>query len=225
MSLPKSIAIDGPAASGKSTLGKRLADELGYLYFDTGVMYRAITWLAIQRGIPLEDEQAVTKLARNTQIEVLPPSITDGRDCDILAENQDLTWQIRSPEVESNVSLVSSYIGVRKALTAQQRRIGLRGKVVMAGRDIGTVVLPEAELKIYLVASVEERAQRRYNEILERGGKANYDEIIEAMRRRDEFDSNRAISPLQPAKDAIILNSSGMTKEQVMEFINQLLYS
>jgi len=225
MSKPKLIAIDGPAASGKSTLGKKLADELGYLYFDTGVMYRAVTWLAIKHDVPIDDEQAVSILAENTEIEVIPPSKADGRDCDILAENQDLTWQIRLPEVEANVSLVSSYSGVRKALTAQQRRIGLRGKVVMVGRDIGTVVLPEAELKFYLVATVEERAKRRYKEIIERGRQVNYGDILDAMRKRDEFDSNRAIAPLQPAKDAILVDSNDMNQEQVLGFVNQFLYS
>jgi len=223
MPLPKTIAIDGPAASGKSTLGLKLANELGYLFLDTGIMYRAVTWIAIQHGIPVEDEPAITFLAETTEIDVRPPSQTDGRNCDILADGQDVTWQIRRPEVESNVSLVSSYAGVRQALTAQQRRIGLRGLVVMVGRDIGTVVLPEAELKIYLDASVEERARRRYKEILERGSQANYKEILEAMRKRDEFDSNRTIAPLQPAGDAIVLDSDKLNAEQVLEFVNQLI--
>ena len=224
-SLPTTIAIDGPAASGKSTLGKKLADELGYLFFDTGIMYRAVTWIAIQRGVPIQDEPAITALAESSEIDIRPPSLTDGRNCDILADGEDVTWQIRNAEVDLNVSLVSSYAGVRRALTGQQRRIGLRGHIVMVGRDIGTVVLPNADLKIYLEASAEERARRRYREILERGGQANYEEILEAMRKRDEFDSNRSIAPLQPAEDAMILVSDEDDAEQVLEYAKQLIES
>jgi len=224
MPLPQIIAIDGPAASGKSTLGMKLADELGYLFLDTGIMYRAVTWVAIQRGIPAQDEPAITVLAEITDIDVLPPSVTDGRNCDILADGQDVTWQIRLPEVDSIVSLVSSYAGVRKALSTQQRRIGLRGRVVMVGRDIGTVVLPEADFKIYLEASVEERAKRRYLELLKRGEPASFEKILLAMRKRDLFDSNREIAPLRPAEDAIILNSDGLNAEQVMESVTNLFH-
>jgi cytidylate kinase len=224
MPLPKTIAIDGPAASGKTTLGMKLAEELEYLFLDTGIMYRAVTWVAIQRSIPAQDEPAITVLAETTDIDVLSPSKSDGRNCDILADGQDVTWQIRLPEVDSNVSLVSSYAGVRKALTTQQRRIGLRGRVVMVGRDIGTVVLPEANLKIYLEASVEERARRRYLEILERGEPVSFNNILLAMRKRDLFDSNREIAPLRPAEDAIILDSNGLNAEQVLGCVIKLIH-
>ena len=147
MGIPKIIAIDGPAASGKSTLGQRLAQALGYLYFDTGVMYRAVTWLALRRGVEICDEAAITRLAEQAQIDVRPPSVEDGRAYDVIVDGQDITWDIRRPEIDGNVSPVSAYAGVRKALSAQQRRIGKRGKVVMVGRDIGTVILPNAELK------------------------------------------------------------------------------
>lgn len=217
------IAIDGPAASGKSTLGLSLSKELGYLFFDTGVMYRAITWLAIQRGLDLNDEIKITELAENVDIDIRPASQADGRTSDILAEGQDLTWKIRRPEVDANVSLVSAYPGVRNALTRQQRRIGLRGKVVMVGRDIGTVVLPEAPLKIYLDASAEERAMRRYKEILGRGERANYDEILDKIRKRDEFDSTRDVAPLRAAKDAIIIQSDQVDAEQVLQQTMQLI--
>jgi cytidylate kinase len=166
MPLPSVIAIDGPAASGKSTLARLLAEELGYLYFDTGVMYRAVTWIALQRNLVIEDEAAITSLAQSIPIDVRPPSKQDGRAYDVWVEGQDITWQIRRPEVDANVSPVSAYAGVRQALSAQQRRIGQRGRVVMVGRDIGTVVLPEAGLKIYLDASAEERARRRYKELM-----------------------------------------------------------
>jgi cytidylate kinase len=143
---PSTIAIDGPAASGKSTIGLRLAHALGYTFFDTGVMYRAVAWLALQRGLDLLDEAAVIKLAEEANLDIRPASKEDGRTCDVLANGQDITWEIRCPEVDANVSVVSAYAGVRRALSAQQRKVGLRGKVVMVGRDIGTVVLPEAEL-------------------------------------------------------------------------------
>ncbi len=211
------IATDGPAASGKSTLGQKLAQALGYLYFDTGVMYRAVTWLALQQGLDIADEPAITRLAEDTQIDVRPPSLPDGRAYDVRVDSKDITWEIRRPEVEAHVSPVSAYAGVRKALSAQQRRIGLRGNVVMVGRDIGTVVLPNADLKIYLDASVEERARRRHRELLQRGEPADYDIILEAMRKRDQIDSNRAVAPLRPADDAHILCSDELDAEQVFD--------
>jgi len=224
MPIPSSIAIDGPASSGKSTLGKKLADALGYLFFDTGVMYRAITWVVLERGIAVADEAAVTALAEQTEIDIQPPSIEDGRNCDILVDGQDITWEIRRPEVDANVSPVSAYSGVRRALTLQQRRIGLRGRIVMVGRDIGTVVMPDAGLKIYLDASAEERARRRYQEVLQRGEPANYEEILRSIRRRDQIDSTRAVAPLRPAEDALILNSDCMDANQVLEKVKELVY-
>ena len=147
MTKPNIIAIDGPAASGKSTLGKNLAKKLGYLFFDTGVMYRAVTWVVFERNMDVYDEIAVTEMSKAIQIDVNPPSRQDGRACDVLVDGHDVSWETRRPEVEGIVSIVSTYAGVRKELAFQQRRIGLRGKVVMVGRDIGTVVLPEADLR------------------------------------------------------------------------------
>jgi cytidylate kinase len=217
MTIPTIIAIDGPAASGKSTLGFRLAESLSYLYFDTGLMYRAITWLALNRGIDMQDAAAVTRLAEDIPIEVAPPSLEDGRPCDVVVDGHDITWEIRKAEVESHVSVVSAYPGVRKALSLQQRRIGLRGRVVMVGRDIGTVVLPEADLKIYLDASPEERARRRYDEVISRGGRANFEDILAKMIERDRIDSTRAVAPLKPASDAIILDSDQLDADAVFE--------
>jgi cytidylate kinase len=214
---PSIIAIDGPAASGKSTIGKRLADTLGYLFFDTGVMYRAVTWLALRRGLEISDEAAIISLAESIQIDVLPPSEADGRACDVIVEGEDITWDTRLPEVDANVSVVSAYAGVRRALSAQQRRIGQRGRVVMVGRDIGTVVLPEADLKIYLDASAEERAHRRYNEILARSEGANYDEILAKVIERDHIDSTRDVAPLKAASDAIIVDSDKLSADEVFE--------
>ena len=216
------IAIDGPAASGKSTLGKKLADSLGYLFFDTGVMYRAVTWLALQRGLDVKDEPAVTRLAESVPIEVMPPSKGDGRACDVVIQGQDITWEIRGPEVDANVSVVSAYTGVRKALLVQQRRIGQRGHVVMVGRDIGTVVLPEADLKIYLDASAEERARRRYYELIARGEEADYDHILAKVIERDHIDSNRDVAPLKAAEDAITINSDGISLEKVFQSVRDL---
>jgi cytidylate kinase len=221
--MPNIIAIDGPAASGKSTIARKLADELGYLYFDTGIMYRAITWLALQRKIPVDDEVQITGLAIQSVIDVRPPTIQDGRGYDVLVDGQDITWQIRLPEVDANVSVVSAFRGVRSALTAQQRRIGLRGRVVMVGRDIGTVVLPDADLKIYLDASVEERARRRYVELQARQENVSYDEILEKMKMRDQIDSTREVAPLRPAEDAVILDSDHLTIDQVIDKVHQLI--
>jgi len=219
---PSIIAIDGPAASGKSTLGLNLAQALGYLFFDTGTMYRAITWLALKLDIDLRNEAQVTALAEQTQIDIAPASKEDGRVSDILIAGEDITWETRLPEVEANVSVVSAYRGVRAALSSQQRRIGRRGKVVMVGRDIGTVVLPEADLKIYLDASAEERAKRRYDEIIARGGKADYNEILVKVIERDRIDSTRDVAPLKAADDAVVLDSDQLSASEVFDKVMAL---
>jgi cytidylate kinase len=207
----------------EETLGKKLADELGYLFFDTGVMYRAVTWAAVQRGVDIENERVITDLSEKIDIDVRPPSVRDGRNYDILIDGVDVTWDIRRPLVDSNVSQVSAFAGVRKALSAHQRRIGLRGDVVMVGRDIGTIVLPEADLKLFLDASVEERARRRFEEIQKRGDHVEYDTVLATIQRRDQIDSTRDIAPLKPADDAIILNSDNMDAEQVQILVVEIL--
>ncbi len=213
---PSTIAIDGPAASGKSTVGAAVAEKLGYLYFDTGVMYRAVTQVALARSIAIDDEQAVTALAERLKIDCVPPTQNDGRQYTILADDVDITWDIRARAVDANVSPVSAYAGVRRAMTAQQRRIGLRGNVVMVGRDIGTVVLPEAELKIYLDASKEERARRRFLERIQRGEQVEFEAVLNEVIGRDQIDSSRAVAPLKRADDAIYIDSTAMTIEQVV---------
>ena len=216
LSLPSIIAIDGPAASGKSTIGSLLAKRLGYLYFDTGVMYRAVTWAALQRKVPIEDESGVSALAEAIHIEVTCPTVEDGRQYTVLVDDQDVTWAIRQPEVDHGVSPVSAYAGVRRALTVQQRRLGLQGDIVLVGRDIGTVVLPEADLKIYLDATLKERACRRWKELQLRNLPVDYDQVLAAMKRRDGIDSSRALAPLRPASDARVLDTTGLGVEEVL---------
>lgn len=221
--IPSIIAIDGPAASGKSTIGGLLAERLGYIYLDTGVMYRAVTWAALEYGMDINDEAAITELAERVQIDVRTPTVDDGRQYTVLCDGRDVTWAIRTPEVDRAVSPVSAYPGVRLAMTAQQRRIGLAGHIVMVGRDVGTVVLPEADLKIYLDASPEERARRRFLERQVRGEFADYEQVLEAMRRRDQIDSQRATAPLRPARDAIIIDSTHLNIAGVMFVVSQLV--
>jgi len=222
---PSTIAIDGTVASGKSTIGGLLAERLGYTYLDTGAMYRAVTWVALEDGIEIADEEAITGLAESVEINITLPTVDDGRQYTVYADGQDVTWQIRRTEVNANVSPVSAYPGVRKALTDQQRQIGGQGRIVMVGRDIGTVVLAEANLKIYLDATVEERARRRYREILERGEEADYEEVLAAMRRRDKIDSEREAAPLRPAGDAIIIDTTELSIAEVLAKVEELVWA
>jgi len=220
---PSTIALDGPAASGKSTIGELLAQRLGYLHLDTGAMYRAVTWVALEQGIDIADEEAITALAESIVINIARPTVDDGRQYTVFADGQDVTWQIRRPEVDANVSPVSAYPGVRRALTDQQRQIGRQGRIVMVGRDIGTVVLPEADLKVYLAATAEERACRRHREVLERGEEADYEKVLSAMRRRDKIDSERQAAPLRPADDAIIIDTTGLSIAEVLDRMEELV--
>jgi CMP/dCMP kinase len=223
MTMPAIIAVDGPAASGKSTIAERLANDIGYMFFDTGVMYRAITWAAINKFGRVDDETAVSDLARKVKIDIRPPSVGDQRKNDVILDGRDITWLIRTPEVETCVSLVSSYKIVREEMVAQQRQIGKRCNTVMVGRDIGTVVFPEAELKLFLEASVEERARRRFVEMKDRGSTITYEEILESMRKRDLVDSTRVISPLHSAADAIIIHTDGKNIDEVVKIIKSHL--
>jgi cytidylate kinase len=216
MGAPTTIALDGPAASGKTTVGEILARRLGYLLFDTGVMYRAAALAALQRGIPISDEVAVTAMTEELVIDVCPPTVEDGRLYTVLMDGQDVTHEIRGPDVDAAVSPVSAYVGVRAALTAKQRRIGERGRVVMVGRDIGTVVLPDAQLKIYLDATPQERAQRRLGDCLARGEDISLDEVLAGVLRRDEIDSGREHAPLRIAEDAVLIDSTGLTVQEVL---------
>jgi len=216
------IAIDGPAASGKTTAGLLLARRLGFIFFDTGIMYRVITWAALDRGIEVLNEKEVSNLAREIEIEIKAPSKSDGRVNDVIVSGKDITLEIRNPQVNQNVSQVSTYFGVRESLTRKQRSIADTGSIVMAGRDIGTVVLPNADFKFFLDATLKVRAERRKREIQ---ADISMDEIIKSVLRRDEIDSNRAIAPLKPAKDAIIINTDDKTLEEVVEKMASIVLS
>jgi cytidylate kinase len=217
--LPSIITIDGPVASGKSTIGYLLAQKLGYLYLDTGAMYRAVTWAALTRGVPVEDERAVTALAEGLHIDITRPTVDDGRQYTVLADGEDVTWDIRRPEVDANVSVVSAYPGVRRAMVAHQRRIAAAGQVIMVGRDIGSVVLPDADLKLYLDATPQERARRRWLERQARGESVTYEEVLAMMLRRDEIDSHRAVSPLRVPDGAVVIDTTGLTIDEVLALI------
>lgn len=222
---PAIIAIDGPAASGKSTIGYQLAQFTGFLYFDTGILYRAVTWAVLHKGVDPLDEATVGEIAEQTHIHIAPVGdATDGRQNSVIVEQQDVTWQIRTPEIDQNVSAVAANPLVRKALTAQQRRIALHygagraeyAGIILVGRDIGTVVVPEAPLKIYLNASPAERARRRFSEQEKRGKRVDYSQILTDIYRRDRLDSERELAPLRPADDAVVIDTSTLSTEQVI---------
>lgn len=210
------IAIDGPGASGKSAVGSRVAVALGVPFVDTGGMYRAITWLALQRGIPIADSAALAVLARAASIRVEAPPPGSREYATLLIDGLDATPHLREPEVERAVSPVSAVPEVRTVMVHLQREAA-RGDIVMAGRDIGTVVLPDAEVKVYLDASDTVRARRRLDEMRARGATADLDGVLADLHRRDGIDSTRATAPLRPAKDAEIISTDDLTIEQVVE--------
>jgi CMP/dCMP kinase len=217
LSKPRTIAIDGPAGSGKTTIAELLAARLGYAFVDTGVFYRTVTWQALRAGISPSDVTALTKLARTIVMKILPPAVDDGRKYTVLAGGEDVTWDLRRPEVDRNVSEVSAWPEVREALVPVQRRAVEQGKVIMVGRDIGTVILPEAELKIYLDASLEERVRRRLAELAERGLARPLNEIKQEMLLRDRIDSGRAVAPLSVAPDAHVIDTDDLGIEQTLQ--------
>lgn len=204
------LAIDGPAGAGKSSVAKMLANKLNYTYIDTGAMYRAITFKAIEKHINLLDPNAFTFLD-DTKMEFVNDHL--------LLDNEDVTLKIRSNAVSNNVSVVASHIPVRNRLVSLQQAIAKNTNVVMDGRDIGTVVLPNADLKIYMVASVEERARRRYEENIQLGIESNYQLLIKEIERRDKIDSSRSYNPLRQASDAIYLDTSNMDIHEVADKI------
>jgi CMP/dCMP kinase len=220
--IPKLIAIDGPVAVGKSSVGCLLAKRLGYSFFDTGLVYRAFTWKVIKKGIPFSNEKQLSCMANETEFDFV--SRHDNTFSPII-DGKDVSTEISLSEVEEKVCLVSKVADVRHRMVIEQRKLASRGKLVMAGRDIGTVVLPYAELKIFLIASMEERANRRYKELSERGNKVNYNTTLIELQRRDNADSNRVISPLKPADDAVVIETGSLTLEQVVDEIYNLAIS
>lgn len=201
-----------------------MAARLGYPFLDTGSMYRAITWAALRRGIDLRDDEALARLARSARIELGPSKPDSVEPCTILVDGEEVTPHLRRPEVEAAVSLVSRIPGVREALVEAQRRLGQGGPVVMAGRDIGTTVLPGADLKVFLDASVEERARRRHRELRALGAAPpSVEEVRSELSRRDALDSQREVSPLRPADDAVVLNTEGLTLEEVVQRVLDLV--
>ncbi len=218
MSKPRIIAIDGPAASGKTTLARRLAQALGYAFFDTGVLYRAVTWAALQRGEDLRDEARMTLLARTLDVEL---RTTETGETLVWLQGRDATQELYSPQVDAWVSVVAAHPGVRQALKDVQRRLALQGHIVVVGRDIGTVIVPEADMKIYLDASLEERARRRYEEARRKGHSVTLEQVLKDMARRDALDASRATAPLRPAEDAYVLQTNGLSADEVFEKVMQ----
>ena len=204
------VAVDGPAAAGKSTIAKRIAETLGFTYIDTGAMYRAFTYYVISKGIDPEDEAASVQVIDEVVIDLLP-------DGTVLLNDQDVTKVIREHLVSQNVSYIASYKDIRLALVEQQRRLANNKSVVMDGRDIGTYVLPNADVKIFLVANVHERAIRRHEENMEKGIPSVLEEIEKDLMRRDQIDSGRNFAPLKQADDAYYLDSSDLTIEEVVK--------
>ena len=214
------IAIDGPVASGKTAVGRLLAQRLGYRFLDTGAMYRAITWVAVEAGVDLGSAELLTDLAQERVMEVV---FDDEGEVRILLDRRDVTPYLRRQEIEEGVSRVSRVPGVRDVLVAHQRRLAKGERLVMAGRDIGTVVLPEAPVKVFLTASAEERARRRYQELQSMGKVMGYQQVLEDTEQRDRLDTERPIAPLRPAEDASEVKTDGLSVEQVIEHIMALV--
>jgi len=218
---PQLIAIDGPVAVGKSSVGLRLAERFGYIFFDTGMIYRAFTWKVLKSGIsPADkDKHKLCDLAATTEFDFIA---SKQGALSVVVDGEDVSSRLLTPEVEGLVPLIAKVAGVRQAMVLQQRKLAQRGKVVMAGRDIGTVVLPSAELKIFLTASTEERAKRRHRELMKRGENPSLAAVLADLRKRDELDMNRSVSPLKPAEDAVIINTENLSLEQVVDRIYAL---
>ena len=210
------VAIDGPAAAGKSTVAKRVAAIKGYTYIDTGAMYRAFTWYCLKKGVDCEDMDACVALIPEVSIELKPNNI-------VLCNGEDVTKPIRESDVSRNVSYIASYKDIRLFLVDQQRKMAEKDSVIMDGRDIGTYVLPNAEVKIFQIASVETRAKRRYDENIGKGMECTLEQIEADVRRRDYIDSHRDFAPLKPAVDSILLDTSDMSIEEVVQAIIDII--
>lgn len=211
------IAVDGPSGAGKSTLSKALSNRLGYLEIDTGAMYRAMAWLAREAGLDLADAAAVQAFCTTAEVELCQ----DNGSTRVLANGRDVTNDIRTPEISMLTSQISSLAPVREAMVSLQRRMGVKGGVVLDGRDIGTVVFPDAELKFFLSASAEERGRRRYLELQAKGNGVSLEETIQSVMQRDRQDSERELAPLRQAEDAIAIDSTAMSIEEVITLMER----
>lgn len=211
------IAIDGPAGAGKSTVAKMVASQLGYLYIDTGAMYRAIAWLSRERGVDINDRVGLALLAKSSKIELVA-----GEKAKVLLDGKDISEAIRMPEISQRVGLVSAHKDVRAELVRQQQDMARSGNAVLDGRDIGTVVLPDAEVKVFLTASPEERARRRLKDITAMGLNESYEQILAAIIERDTKDTTREESPLRQAEDAILIDTDTLAIDQVVQAILDL---
>ena len=218
MPRPDIIAIDGPVAAGKTSVGKSVSKKLKYRFLDTGIMYRALTWLALERGLNLDHEEVLGRLAREIAIR-----LKDQDEGTLLVNGQRVSDELRQAHVDRAVSLVARIPEVRSALVEQQREIAKERRIVVVGRDIGTVVLPYADLKLFLVASVSERARRRHLELARKGQRVDYGQVSKDLIARDELDMGRSHSPLRPAHDAILLETDGMGEHQVIERVLELI--
>lgn len=219
MNTPRAITIDGPAGSGKSTLGASLAAALGFVYFDTGVMYRALTLAVLDADIDPSDGTAVAACAERIDIGVQPPTVADDRQYTITLDGRDVTWDIREQRVERAVSTAAGHPAVRVILRAQQRAIGMRGNVVMVGRDIGSIVLPEAPLKIYLDVSIAERTRRRSAELVGRGDSVDEHALYDSIANRDARDAH----VMQPAPDAVHINGDTQSPADTLAYVLSLV--
>ena len=218
MPRPDIIAIDGPVAAGKTSVGKSVSKKLKYRFLDTGIMYRALTWLALERGVNLDHEEVLGRLARETSIK-----LKDQDEGTLLVNGQGVWDELRQAHVDRAVSLVARISEVRSALVEQQREIAKERRIVVVGRDIGTVVLPYADLKLFVVASVSERARRRHLELARKGQRVDDGQVLKDLITRDELDMGRSHSPLRPAHDAILLETDGMSEQQVIERVLELI--
>lgn len=212
------VAIDGPAGAGKSTVARLTAERLHLQYLDTGAMYRAVTWYVLQQGVPTEHSEEIAQLAKALDIQMRPsPS-----GMLIWVNGRELTDEIRADRVTSNVSAIASIPALRKVMVAKQQELAKQGGIVMDGRDTGTVVLPDAQVKVFLTASIAERARRRFDEMQTKGMAADFTVLKQEMERRDELDSSRAASPLKKAADAVLIDTTGLSIHEVVDAIVKL---